>query len=89
LQHGVDRGNGTTQMYVGTIWEGPMKVEKWGYDLAIRLSAEVVEVLGLKDGDEVDIRVTGTDTFDIERTQGTERMLVHLRKAGPRRERHV
>jgi antitoxin MazE len=76
-------------MYVGTIEEGPMKVEKWGADLAIRLPAEVVDLLNLKDGDEVDIRVTGPDTFDIERTQGTKRMLVRLRKAGPWREHHV
>jgi len=66
-----------------------MKVEKWGDDLAIRLPAEIVEALDLKEGDEVDIRVSGPDTFDIERTRGTERMLVRLRKAGPRRERHV
>jgi antitoxin MazE len=57
-----------------------MKVEKWGDELAIRLSAEVVELMGLKEGDEVDIRVSGTDTFDIKRTQGCERMLVRLRK---------
>ena len=66
-----------------------MKVENWGDDLAIRLPAEIVELLDLKEGDEVDIRVSGPDTFDIERTRGAERMLVRLRKAGPRRERHV
>jgi antitoxin MazE len=66
-----------------------MKVEKWGDDLAIRLPTEIVERLDLKDGDEVDIRVSGPDTFDIERTRGTERMVVRLRKAGPQRERHV
>jgi antitoxin MazE len=66
-----------------------MKVEKWGDDIAIRLPPEIVERLDLKEGDEVDIRVSGPDTFDIERTRGTERMFVRLGKAGLRRERHV
>ncbi len=64
-----------------------MKVEKWCDDLAIRLPAETVELLDLKDGDEADIRISGPDTFDIEWTRGTERMFVRLGK-GPRRERH-
>jgi antitoxin MazE len=76
-------------MYLGTIMEGPMEVEKWGDDLAIRLSAEIVELLDLKDGDEVDIRVSGPETFAIVRSQGNERMVVRLRKAaGPHREWH-
>ena len=66
-----------------------MKVETWGDDLAKRLPAEIVEFLDLKEGDEVDIRVSGPDTFDIERTRGSERMLVRLRKAGPQPERHI
>ncbi len=55
LQRSVDRGSGAAQMYVGIVQEGPMKVEKWGDELAIRLSAEVVELMDLKEGDEVDI----------------------------------
>jgi antitoxin MazE len=66
-----------------------MKVEKRDDDLAIRLSAEIVELLGLKEGDEVDVRVSGPDTFDIERTRGAERMLVRLGNARPRPERHA
>jgi antitoxin MazE len=66
-----------------------MKVEKWGDDLAIRLPAEIVEFLDLEEGDEVDIRVSGPDTFDIERTRGIGRMLVRLHKAAPQRERRV
>ena len=33
--------------------EGMMKVSKWGNSLAIRLPAEMVEKLGVKEGDEV------------------------------------
>jgi antitoxin component of MazEF toxin-antitoxin module len=47
-----------------------MKVEKWGDDVANRSPAEIVELLDLKEGDEVDIRVSGPDTFDIEKYEG-------------------
>lgn len=33
--------------------EFPMKVSKWGNSLAIRLPAEIVKQLGVKEGDEV------------------------------------
>jgi antitoxin MazE len=57
-----------------------MKVEKWGDELAIRLSAEVLDLMGLTEGDDIDIRVAGTDAFDIERTVGNERIRVRLCK---------
>ena len=57
-----------------------MKVEKWDNELAIRLSVEVLELMGLKEGDDIDVRIAGTDAFDIERTQGNERIRVRLRK---------
>src|SRR4051794_3274330 len=47
-----------------------MQVGKWGNSLAIRLPAVVVEALGLKDGDEIEIasartfRVRHDDTRD-------------------------
>jgi antitoxin component of MazEF toxin-antitoxin module len=44
-----------------------MKVEKWDDDLAIRLPAEVIEFLDPREGDEVNIRVSAPDTFDIEK----------------------
>ena len=33
--------------------EDVMKVSKWGNSLAVRLPAEIIEKLGLKEGDEV------------------------------------
>ena len=57
-----------------------MKVEKWDNELAIRLSAEVLEIMGLKEGDDIDIRIAGPDSFDIERTLGDERIRLRLRK---------
>ena len=42
-----------------------MLVSKWGNSLAIRLPAAVVEVLGLKEGDDVDIQVAGARTLEV------------------------
>jgi antitoxin MazE len=46
-----------------------MRVAKWGNSLAVRLPAAVVEALGLKDGDEVEIKVVGDRSFQVERDQ--------------------
>ena len=55
-----------------------MQVSKWGNSLAIRLPAAVVEVLKLKEGDEVDVRVAGARAFNIDldrsRQQAMERI---------------
>ena len=43
-----------------------MRVAKWGNSLAIRLPAAVVEALELKEGDEVEVRVAGLRSFDLD-----------------------
>jgi antitoxin MazE len=57
-----------------------MQVSKWGNSLAIRLPASVVEALGLKEGDHVDIKVAGTGTFEVERKPSREEWLKRLRR---------
>jgi antitoxin MazE len=57
-----------------------MKVAKWGNSLAIRLPAAVVEIMDLKEGDDIDVRVAGTGALEIERSKGLEDMLARLRK---------
>jgi antitoxin MazE len=57
-----------------------MKVAKWGNSFAIRLPAAVVDIMGLKEGDDIDVRVAGTRTIEIERSKGLEDMLARLRK---------
>lgn len=42
-----------------------MQVSKWGNSLAIRLPAAVVEVLGLKEGDDIDVQVAGARLLGI------------------------
>jgi antitoxin MazE len=44
-----------------------MQVSKWGNSLAIRLPAAVVEVLDLKEGDDIDIRVEGARALAVRR----------------------
>lgn len=58
-----------------------MRVAKWGNSLAIRLPAAVVELLELKEGDEVEVRVADPRTFDLDRDRSRERALAHIRAA--------
>lgn len=56
-----------------------MLVSKWGNSLAIRLPASVVEILDLKAGDEVEVRVAGDRRFEVERDHSRERALARIR----------
>ena len=51
-----------------------MHVSKWGNSLAIRLPAAVVEVLALKEGDEIEITVTDSRMFKASRAELLERL---------------
>jgi len=57
-----------------------MQVAKWGNSLAVRLPAAVVELLGLKEGDEIDIRVAGSRELDVSRKPDREELLRRLRE---------
>jgi antitoxin MazE len=59
--------------------EGAMQVSKWGNSLAIRLPAAVVEALGLKAGDEIEVHVMGDRAFGIDRDRSRERALARIR----------
>ncbi|MGH7065586.1 MAG: AbrB/MazE/SpoVT family DNA-binding domain-containing protein [Stellaceae bacterium] len=56
-----------------------MRVAKWGNSLAIRLPAAVVELLELKEGDEVEVHVVGERAFDIDRDRTRKRALARIR----------
>jgi antitoxin MazE len=60
--------------------EAIMQVSKWGNSLAIRLPASVVEALELKEGDDIEVRVAGTGTFEVERKPSREEWLKRLRR---------
>src|SRR3954454_14710848 len=67
--------------------ERAMKVAKWGNSLAVRLPRSVVEALGLREGDEVEIpaaaiRKTGSDP-DERRAEAMRRIEELSRPAPP------
>jgi antitoxin MazE len=58
-----------------------MRVSKWGNSLAVRLPAEVVETLGLKEGDQVDFNADPANTYSLAliRRMTKEEALAKLR----------
>ena len=57
-----------------------MIVSKWGNSLAIRLPAQVVEYLKLKDGDDIEIQVTDKKHFQVRKKPSLEDRIEGLRK---------
>jgi antitoxin MazE len=57
-----------------------MQVSRWGNSLAIRLPAAVVEVLRLKEGDDIEITVASDDNFVVRRSPSNREILERLRK---------
>lgn len=57
-----------------------MRVFKWGTSLAVRLPAAVVDTLGLKEGDQVEIEVAGKQAFEVARAPSERELLARLRK---------
>lgn len=45
-----------------------MQVAKWGNSLAVRLPALVVNALGLKEGDEIEIDVADVRHFQVKKS---------------------
>jgi antitoxin MazE len=56
-----------------------MQVAKWGNSLAVRLPAAVVEALGLKEGDEIEIYIADERQFGVSRKPTREELLKRLR----------
>ncbi len=61
-----------------------MQVAKWGNSLAIRLPAKVVEELGLKEGDNVEITASDNGLV-VMRTPDRLELLAEMRKFRGRR----
>jgi antitoxin MazE len=57
-----------------------MQVAKWGNSLAVRLPQAVVEALKLQEGDEVQIEVVGSRSFELERRPTPQELLARLRR---------
>jgi len=52
-----------------------MKVAKWGNSLAVRLPGEVVKILGLSEGGEIELHVEDGRTFGVAKKPGSEELL--------------
>jgi len=57
-----------------------MQVCKWGNSLAVRLPAGLVKALALKEGEEVELHLVGTRTFEVSKKIGGEELLSQLRR---------
>jgi antitoxin MazE len=57
-----------------------MQVAKWGNSLAVRLPRAVVEALRLKEGDSIEIHVTGARVFEVAKAPIPRQLLARLRK---------
>ncbi len=57
-----------------------MQVGRWGNSLAVRLPASVVELLGLREGDEVVIEIAGPREFRLASDQSRSEALARLRR---------
>lgn len=57
-----------------------MQVAKWGNSLAVRLPAAVVEALGLKEGDNIEIYPVGANVIQVGKAADRRALLARLRK---------
>ncbi|OWB24271.1 AbrB/MazE/SpoVT family DNA-binding domain-containing protein [Xanthomonas oryzae pv. oryzicola] len=56
-----------------------MQVAKWGNSLAVRLPANVVDALELREGDDIEIVVDEPRLFAVRKKPGPDAMLERLR----------
>jgi antitoxin MazE len=57
-----------------------MRVAKWGNSLAIRLPAAIVEILQLKEGDDIEVCVADPRRVELGRTPSREELVKRLRE---------
>ena len=57
-----------------------MQVSKWGNSLAVRLPASVVEALELNEGDNIEVHIVGSRSFEISKSPTRHQLLARLRK---------
>ena len=57
-----------------------MKLAKWGNSLALRIPAEVVQKLGLRENEDAEVRVTGEHSFEVMRDRRRQEALETIRR---------
>lgn len=58
-----------------------MQVSKWGNSLAVRLPADLVDSLGLKEGDDIELLSLGKHQFGVERALTLDERFALFRQA--------
>jgi antitoxin MazE len=58
-----------------------LKIAKWGNSIAVRIPSDVVEKLGISPNEEVEIRVTGENSFEVTRDTRRQRAIENLRNS--------
>jgi antitoxin MazE len=53
--------------------EAAMQVSKWGNSLAVRLSKALVEELGLKEGDQLNVVAASNGTIEVQTREDQRR----------------
>ncbi len=56
-----------------------MRVVKWGNSLAVRLPAAVIDVLDLKEGDEIELCAAGMREASVVRKPSRDELIERLR----------
>jgi antitoxin MazE len=57
-----------------------VQVSKWGNSLAVRLPTSVVDALGLKEGDQIEIQIASKHAFAVAKAPDTRELLARLRR---------
>ena len=55
-----------------------MQVSKWGNSLAVRFPASLVQALDLKEGEEIDLHMVGTRSFEVVKKPSVSELLARL-----------
>lgn len=55
-----------------------MQVSKWGNSLAVRFPATLVRALDLKEGEEIELHLSGARAFEVSKKPGTKALLARL-----------
>lgn len=57
-----------------------VQVAKWGNSLAVRIPADLARTLGIKEGDDVELRPAGDGRIEVAVDAGWEEALARLRE---------
>lgn len=56
-----------------------LQIAKWGNSLAVRLPAKLVEKLGLKEGDEIELIAKASGELEVERQASIDELFERVR----------